>query len=346
MVMLDIKKLIASIWYNDSQRISLIVAVIIWIVWSAAMFLSGHWNIFVDNYPIAVTMVVASFIGSATGVGGGAVAFPVLTLLYHISPKVARDFSFVIQSIGMGAASVVILYSRIPIERLTLLLYGCGSLAGIPLGIYFSTSLPPPFVKMFFLSIWLSFAVALFWINRNSNREIYHRIMNRSLIIKIDLIIAGFLGGIITGMTGCGVNIVILMLLLLSLKVSEKIAVPTAVILTALNSIAGVFWSYFLGYQIASQAWNFWWVSIPIVVIGAPAGARFAKSCSRLSIVYFICTVITAEFFTGLFLIRQTTQLLIFALSVFSCGLLMFFWMVYRGKKSNLIKMSNCRINI
>ena len=35
-----------------------------------------------------------------TSEGGGAVAFPVMTLLLKIDPKVARDFSLMVQSVG------------------------------------------------------------------------------------------------------------------------------------------------------------------------------------------------------------------------------------------------------
>ncbi len=43
-------------------------------------------------------------------------AFPVFTLLLNIAPSVARNFSFAIQSIGMIAASLLIIGLRIPIE--------------------------------------------------------------------------------------------------------------------------------------------------------------------------------------------------------------------------------------
>ena len=35
-----------------------------------------------------------------TSEGGGAVAFPVMTLLLEIKPEVARDFSLMVQSVG------------------------------------------------------------------------------------------------------------------------------------------------------------------------------------------------------------------------------------------------------
>ena len=55
---------------------------------------------FPTHYPMAITMLVGSFIGGATSEGGGAVAFPVMTLVLHLSPSVARDFSMMIQCCG------------------------------------------------------------------------------------------------------------------------------------------------------------------------------------------------------------------------------------------------------
>ncbi len=54
----------------------------------------------------------------------GAIAFPIFTKLLHIAPRDARNFSLAIQSVGMGAASLSILYLRIPIERRALLFAG------------------------------------------------------------------------------------------------------------------------------------------------------------------------------------------------------------------------------
>ncbi|MCP9260404.1 hypothetical protein DINM_003757 [Dirofilaria immitis] len=46
-------------------------------------------------------MIFGSLIGGMTTEGGGAIAFPVMTLAMNISPIVARDFSFMIQSCGI-----------------------------------------------------------------------------------------------------------------------------------------------------------------------------------------------------------------------------------------------------
>ena len=49
---------------------------------------------------MTITMIFGSFIGGATAEGGGAVAFPVMTLVLHLTPSIARDFSFMIQCCG------------------------------------------------------------------------------------------------------------------------------------------------------------------------------------------------------------------------------------------------------
>jgi len=45
-------------------------------------------------------MVFGAMIAGATSEGGGAVAFPVMTLALNISSTIARDFSIMIQSCG------------------------------------------------------------------------------------------------------------------------------------------------------------------------------------------------------------------------------------------------------
>jgi hypothetical protein len=49
---------------------------------------------------MTITMLIGSFIGGATSEGGGAVAFPVMTLVLKLAPSVARDFSLMIQCCG------------------------------------------------------------------------------------------------------------------------------------------------------------------------------------------------------------------------------------------------------
>lgn len=83
--------------------------------WPILVKLYGSWGLFAELWPMTVTMIVGSFIAGATSEGGGAVAFPVMTLLFGIAPATARDFSLMIQSFGMSSATVTIWRNRIPV---------------------------------------------------------------------------------------------------------------------------------------------------------------------------------------------------------------------------------------
>ena len=56
------------------------------------MFQGERFGLFTDNWFMSVTMAVGSFIAGATSEGGGAVAFPVMTLGFKIPPH-RQDFS-------------------------------------------------------------------------------------------------------------------------------------------------------------------------------------------------------------------------------------------------------------
>jgi hypothetical protein len=53
-----------------------------------------------DNIILSVTMICGAVIGGMTSLGGGFLAFPVLTLGLNLCPDVARDFVFISQSTG------------------------------------------------------------------------------------------------------------------------------------------------------------------------------------------------------------------------------------------------------
>ena len=65
-----------------------------------------------------------------TSEGGGAVAFPVMTLVFSIKPAIARDFSLMIQSAGMSAAAFTIYFMKVQLEWHSLILCTLGGLGG------------------------------------------------------------------------------------------------------------------------------------------------------------------------------------------------------------------------
>ncbi|KIH66940.1 hypothetical protein ANCDUO_02733 [Ancylostoma duodenale] len=69
-----------------------------------------------------------------TSEGGGAVAFPVMTLGLKIAPNVARDFSLIVQAIGMSCALFVIIFMNVQIEKRAVIFGTIGSIPGFVVG--------------------------------------------------------------------------------------------------------------------------------------------------------------------------------------------------------------------
>ncbi len=70
------------------------------ICWWTLAIKHNYFANFPTHYVMSLTMVIGAFIGGATSEGGGAVAFPVMTLALGLEPKVSRDFVYVSQSTG------------------------------------------------------------------------------------------------------------------------------------------------------------------------------------------------------------------------------------------------------
>ena len=80
--------------------------------------------------------------------GGASVAFPAMTLAFGISPHVARDFIFMIQSAGMTAAALTIFLMKVHIETHAIVYATIGGVCGLVVGLeQVGRPLPPlPFL--------------------------------------------------------------------------------------------------------------------------------------------------------------------------------------------------------
>ncbi|MCA9002322.1 MAG: sulfite exporter TauE/SafE family protein, partial [Planctomycetes bacterium] len=238
------------------------VALLVWIAWAIGMQSGQRWHLFEDNYFMSLTMAVGSFIAGATSEGGGAVAFPVMTLGFKIAPGVARDFSLMIQSVGMVAAAATIFFTRIPVLRQSVIWSSVGGAIGVVLAFegLARWPIPPVYAKMLFTSTWLAFAFALYWINRYHDREVHDHIERFSGRHRVLLASVGVLGGVITSITGSGLDILTFSLLVLRFRISEKIATPTSVILMGFNALFASLYKGGVQHGLDPAAWNYWWV--------------------------------------------------------------------------------------
>jgi uncharacterized membrane protein YfcA len=259
---------------------------IIHIIWWSYMISHHRLDLFLQHsdgkfrgplWILSVITIVGSLIGGASSEGGGAVAFPVLSLGLGVSPYTARDFTFMIQSVGMSAAAFSIFYSGIRIEWRSLIYCTVGGMIGLLFSLqYIVPFFSESFCKIYFVCIWFAFALILYWFNLTTNDnvyteipqwekgEIYRKTFYRfptnsnffsqifpeswqnqqwdeiSLVINtkaIALICIGFLGGFFSAISGAGLDICSFAMLTLLFRVSERVATPTSVVLMAANSL-------------------------------------------------------------------------------------------------------------
>ncbi len=294
--------------------------------WALYMASNNLWGLFSENWFMTATMAFGSFIAGASSEGGGAIAYPAMTLLFKIEPDVARNFSFAIQSVGMSFAAIWIFISGIKIEKNYLLLAGTGGFIGIILGSFYIVPLiKPDYAKMMFVSFWLSFGIALAVVNFINQRKSINQLPNLSLFQKTELFMVGILGGFFSSVLGNGLDICTFSYVVMKYGLSEKIATPTSVILMASNAIVGFIIHLFILDTFQTDAYHYWLVCIPVVIFGAPLGAYTITLIGRKTIASILIVIIVAQFITAMFVIKPAIELILFSTLIFVTGIFIFF---------------------
>jgi uncharacterized membrane protein YfcA len=304
-----------------------LLAIIVWIAW---FYLAGpNPFIYIQEYwEISVTMIFGSLIAGATSEGGGAVAFPVFTKLLHINPVDAKVFSFAIQSIGMTSASLVIIYLGIKVEwRVIFWASLGGALSTVLSSIWLAPLLPSPVLKMSFTAMITSFAITLFVLNRREERLCHDNLPRVGLSEQIILISAGFLGGILSGLVGTGIDVITFSFIVLLFRLSEKVGTPTSVIIMSINTLISFALHGLVLAKFTPQVQAYWFAAMPIVVIGAPVGAMICNRLNRIVIARILILLIAFELVTSLWLIPLTSLVVTTSLAIFILFSGLYYWM-------------------
>lgn len=306
----------------------------VWVGWFVLMEAGDHWSKFSAAWFMTVTMAAGSLIAGATSEGGGAVAFPVMTLFFGIKPVVARDFAFLIQSVGMVAASVCIVMHRVPVEWRAIRWSSIGGVPGLVLGIeVLAPNMSPVHTKLTFVSVWLSFAGALWLINRDRDRNPKKQLSGQEAHSRPLLVMAGFMGGALTGLTGSGIDIVTFSVLVLAFGICEKIATPTSVILMAIQAVCGSVWREGFSSGISQEAWSYWYVCVPVVVVGAPLGAWLISRSSRRFVVRLLCTSLVLQYIAAILILPIDGAMITFSVLVTVLASTLFWTLAKTGKR-------------
>jgi uncharacterized membrane protein YfcA len=289
--------------YQAFLRIA-VLGTVAWTIWLTVIGPEEAISSVYRHWKVATTMIFGSFAAGSTALGGGAVAFPVFTKILHAPPFEAKVFSLMIQSVGMGTATLLIILKRIKIEWNIILLSTASGVFGIILGSsYLYPLLPPTMIKLLFTMLLSSFGLTLLIMSTRKDKY------NEKLLVwstreKYFVLAAGFIGGVISGLQGSGIDVIIFSVMVLVFRISEKIATPTSVVIMAFNSIAGAILHYFIFDDVPSIVMEYWYAAIPMVVIGAPLGAHICSTLPRQAIVKLLVFLIATEAFSTFALIH------------------------------------------
>lgn len=304
-------------------------------------------HLFKERYVLSIVMIFGAIIGGMTTEGGGAVAFPVMTLAMKISPTVARDFSMMIQSCGLSAASFTIFFMSIIVEWHSIVFCTFGAIFGVVFGIeVIDPLMDPAQKKMAFVSAFFAFAIALFILNTEKKRITFDQIQNFSTLKAVVLVANGFVGGIFTGVVGSGVDICSFSILTLLFRISEKVATPTSVVLMATNSIVGFFWREKMQNGISQEAWDYFATCVVVVITFAPIGSLLSSHFHRLTLATMIYVLETVALISALIIVRPSAILL--GVSVFSviCAFLFYFTISKVGRKMAALHFEKSSVNV
>lgn len=297
------------------------------IVWSFFVFSNDLLYYISKHWPAVLTMVFGSFVAGSSPEGSAAIAYPVYTLILKIQPAVARNFAFAIQSLGMTAASLLILGLKLKLDWNYIKYVTIAGAFGLIFGTYYVVPLiSPPMAKLFFVSLWLSFGLVLWYENRHPERSVYDSIQNfgRSDIGR--LLLFGFIGGIISSIFGTGINIFTFCLMTIYYGISEKVAVPSSVLIMTMETLLGFFIHAGVIKDFQQLAFEMWIACIPFVIIFAPLGAFVVSKLPRKAIATFLYFILIIQFFGAMWVIKPNgSQLLMCGITLaFGLGLFVY----------------------
>ena len=313
---------------NPQARIPWIYLIFLSIVmfgWFYYMLQNDSFEIYTRQWATVLTMIFGSFIAGASPEGSAAVAYPIFTLILNIDPPIARNFAFAIQSIGMTSASLLIIGMRLKVDWNYIIFVTIGGVVGLFLGTYYVVPYVSPVqAKLFFVSLYLSFGVALWLQNRRSQRQVFDRIENFENSDKGRLIIFGLVGGIISSIFGTGINIFTFCLMTIYYRVSEKVATPSSVIIMTIETILGLFIHTQLIKDFQPEAFEIWLACVPFVAVFAPLGAFVISKMPRKGIATLLYWILIIQFFGAMLVIKPSLTQLLLCLLVLASGIGLF----------------------
>lgn len=311
-------------------------------VWVVLMLGFGLFPEVIRQWRMGVVMILGSMVAGSTPMGGGAVAFPFLVFWLKIPPESARNFSLVIQALGMTSAMIFILCRRVPIKGRLLVWATIGAAGGMAVGtLAVAPHIAPNFVKLIFACLWMSFAILTIARNREFCSLAGSLPIENRDAMRAGLVV-GLVGGIIASIIGVGVEMALYTVVVLLYRTDLKIAVPTAVSAMAMASVMGVAGHIAIG-DISRDVVMKFLAAAPIVIFGAPIGTYIVSVIPRVRTLYVISVLCVLQFVWTMYSLERTKAEWTFvAIAIILASAL--FYLMYRRGRSALDRANPARM--
>ncbi len=283
-------------------------------------FLVDHWY-----YP--AIMVVGAFVAGVTPEGGGAVAFPVLNIFLNIDRVMARDFSLMIQSIGMTSASIFILTHAANARqyRPVLWMIPC-CFAGFIFGMQLMQQLPVFVIQALFLSLITAFAVIYSFGKHRGDRLMLRSLQKHEWPLFATVL---FCGGICASLFGTGADIILYTLLVTRFRLQEKFATHMSIMLMASMSVLGYGYRLWWDDGLSQYQIQTWLCAYPVVLLMAPLGAFVLSKINKEWMLRGVAVLNLAQ--VGYFLINKPSLEKGLCIVLFGALLSGLFWYAIRS---------------
>uniref|UniRef100_A0A7S3PQA9 Membrane transporter protein n=1 Tax=Aplanochytrium stocchinoi TaxID=215587 RepID=A0A7S3PQA9_9STRA len=205
-------------YLKDMKWGRFVPALLVWPIWLYTLSTGEYWADVFQYWPIGLAMIIGSFIAGSTPLGGGVVAFPVSVLVLQFSSAQSRDASVLVQSIGMTAASFLLLITKrhlldAEIIAKSVIFGNVGLLIGLKM------NAPATITNLIYTTMVLEFGIVYWYTNtfvnsgkviRDPNQPLKFPLGNgilRERVKEILLILQALIGGFLTSNVGSGSDI-------------------------------------------------------------------------------------------------------------------------------------------
>jgi uncharacterized protein len=312
-----IKKIIWPIW-----------AVIVLITWLYLISTGPGFALYETHWLYAFMMIFGSAVAGFTPEGGGAVAFPILSLYFNINPPMARDFSLAIQSIGMVSAAIWILtrkghdlrtFRHIPF-------YAAVNMIGFVIMTAMGGNFAFKTLQMLFVAMALAFILAYFFSRGRGTIEDVELSGTRFIIFAL----FSLLGGCASAMFGTGSDMLIYIALTCYYGMKEKISTDISIVLMSVITVFGIAYRGLFLDAVHTDVYFMWLAAAPVVLFFAPFGNILLGWVKKEVMLYTVLAMNAVNYF---YFIGKNSNL--FFTAIFVLVLFMTFFMITFYLKTN-----------